>query len=47
MDPYVDRRNGLGRDVSTTCFINLFGLDGIGHGQVTHVGIVESVDGMT
>jgi hypothetical protein len=26
-------------------FIDLFGPDGIGHGQVTHVGIVESVTG--
>jgi hypothetical protein len=26
-------------------FIDLFGPDGIGHGQVTHVGIVESVIG--
>lgn len=26
-------------------FIDLFGPDGIGHGQATHVGIVESVDG--
>jgi hypothetical protein len=28
-------------------FIDLFGPDGIGHGQVTHVGIVEYVDGST
>jgi hypothetical protein len=28
-------------------FIDLFGPDGIGHGQVTHVGIVEYVDGDT
>jgi CHAP domain len=26
-------------------FIDLFGPGGIGHGQVTHVGIVESIDG--
>jgi hypothetical protein len=26
-------------------FIDLFGPDGVGHGQVTHVGIVESVTG--
>jgi CHAP domain len=26
-------------------FIDLFGPEGIGHGQVTHVGIVESIDG--
>jgi hypothetical protein len=28
-------------------FIDLFGPDGIGHGQVTHVGIVEHVEGTT
>lgn len=28
-----------------TVFIDLFGPGGIGHGQVTHVGIVESVTG--
>jgi hypothetical protein len=28
-------------------FIDLFGPDGIGHGQVTHVGIVEYLDGVT
>jgi hypothetical protein len=28
-------------------FIDLFGPDGVGHGQVTHVGIVEYVDGST
>jgi hypothetical protein len=27
-------------------FIDLFGPDGIGHGQVTHVGIVETVEGL-
>jgi hypothetical protein len=26
-------------------FIDLFGPDGIGHGQVTHVGILESING--
>jgi hypothetical protein len=28
-------------------FIDLFGPDGLGHGQVTHVGIVESIEGLT
>jgi hypothetical protein len=28
-------------------FIDLFGPDGVGHGQVTHVGIVEYVEGTT
>jgi len=28
-------------------FIDLFGPDGVGHGQVTHVGLVEYVDGST
>jgi hypothetical protein len=26
-------------------FIDLFGPDGVGHGQVTHVGILESING--
>lgn len=28
-------------------FIDLLGPDGVGHGQVTHVGIVEYIDGQT
>jgi hypothetical protein len=28
-------------------FIDLFGPGGIGHGQVTHVGIVETIEGVT
>jgi hypothetical protein len=28
-------------------FIDLFGPGGIGHGQVTHVGIVETIEGLT
>ena len=33
--------------VGDMIFIDLFGPDGVGHGQVTHVGIVEYVDGST
>jgi hypothetical protein len=33
--------------VGDMIFIDLFGPGGIGHGQVTHVGIVETVEGLT
>jgi hypothetical protein len=33
--------------VGDMIFIDLFGPGGIGHGQVTHVGIVESIEGLT
>ena len=33
--------------VGDMIFIDLFGPDGVGHGQVTHVGIVEYVEGST
>lgn len=31
--------------VGDMIFIDLFGPDGVGHGQVTHVGIVEAISG--
>jgi hypothetical protein len=33
--------------VGVMIFIDLFGPGGIGHGQVTHVGIVETIEGLT
>ena len=36
-----------GREALDDCFIDLFDSDAIGHGQVTYVGVVEAVGGMT
>lgn len=44
-DALADGRFTQTPAVGDMVFIDLFGPDGIGHGQVTHVGIVESIDG--
>jgi CHAP domain len=44
-DALRDGRLAQAPAVGDMIFIDLFGPDGIGHGQVTHVGIVESING--
>jgi hypothetical protein len=46
-DAVADGRFTQTPTVGDMIFIDLFGPDGVGHGQVTHVGIVEYVDGST
>jgi hypothetical protein len=46
-DAVADGRFTQTPAVGDMIFIDLFGPDGIGHGQVTHVGIVEYVEGTT
>ena len=46
-DAVTDGRLTQTPDVGDMIFIDLFGPDGVGHGQLTHVGIVEDVEGAT
>jgi hypothetical protein len=46
-DAVADGRFTQTPAVGDMIFIDLFGPGGIGHGQVTHVGIVEYIDGST
>lgn len=46
-DAVADGRFTQTPTVGHMIFIDLFGPDGVGHGQVTHVGEVEYVDGST